>query len=188
MTMKDITRARRAGAVAALAVASALGACGSELDTPVANEDLLSMEADYVAYGMLTYVTTSGVREARIEADTAFVYEESSTAILKQMQLVFYDENGNERATVTGRDGDWNQDTNRLVARGDVVLLIHTVSSSLESPEIFYEPDLARNWSDSTHVRTMKDGPVQCGTAFESDMSFENIVIQNMRGGARRLF
>ena len=104
------------------------------------------------------------------------------------MQLTFYDDLGNERATVTGRTGDWNQETNRMVARGDVVLFIHTDSSTIESPEIFYEPDLDRIWSDSTVVRTMKDGSVQSGTAFESDMSFENIEIQNMRGGARRVF
>jgi LPS export ABC transporter protein LptC len=174
--------------VVALAAATALGACGSDLDTPVANQELLSMEADYVAYGMLTYVTTNGVREARIEADTAFVYEDSSTAILKHMTLVFYDENGVERATVKGLEGDWNQDTNRMVARGEVELFIHTDSSTIESPEIYYEPELDRIWSDSTTVRTLKDGTVQSGTAFESDMSFENVVIENMRGGARRIF
>ena len=95
---------------------------------------------------------------------------------------------GNERATVTGLEGDWNQETNRMVARGDVVLFIHTDSSTIQSPEIFYEPDIDKIWSDSSVVRTMQDGSVQSGTAFESDMSFENVVIQNMRGGARRIF
>ncbi len=188
MTKLERMPERRLGALVALTVASTLGACGSELDTPVANQELLSMEADYVAYGMLTYVTANGVREARIEADTAFVYEDSSTAILKQMTLVFYDENGNERATVTGLEGDWNQETNRMVARGEVVLFVHTDSSRIESPEIFYEPDIDKVWSDSTTVRTLRDGTVQSGTAFESDMSFENVSIANLRGGARRIF
>jgi hypothetical protein len=34
----------------------------------------------------------------------------------------------------------------------------------------------------------MQDGSVQSGTAFESDMSFENLRIENMRGGTRRIF
>lgn len=186
MTNRTTGRVRRAGL--ALAVASVAAACGTDLDTPVANEELQSMSADYVAFGMTTYVTAKGVREAQIEADTAYIYETESTAELRQMQLTFYDELGNERATVTGRSGDWNQETNRMVARGDVVLFIHTDSSTIESPEIFYEPDLDRIWSDSTVVRTMKDGSVQSGTAFESDMSFENIEIENMRGGTRRIF
>ena len=188
MTNTESMRASRSGALVALAAALAVGACGSELDTPVANQDLLSMEADYVAYGMLTYVTAAGVREARIEADTAYIYEDSSTAILQQMTLVFYDENGVERATVKGEDGNWNQETNRMVARGNVVLFIHTDSSTIESAEIFYEPDVDRIWSDSATVRTMKDGTVQSGTAFESDMSFENLTIANMTGGTRRIF
>ena len=37
-------------------------------------------------------------------------------------------------------------------------------------------------------VRTMADGSAVTGTAFESDIAFENIRIQNMRGGARRIF
>ncbi len=185
MTIRTTGPAR--GAALALALVGA-AACGTDLDTPVANQDLLSLEADYVAFGMTTYVTARGVREAQIEADTAYIYEDESTALLKQMSLVFYDEFGNERATVTGLEGDWNQETNRMVARGDVVLFIHTDSSTIQSPEIFYEPDIDKIWSDSSVVRTMQDGSVQSGTAFESDMSFENVVIQNMRGGARRIF
>jgi LPS export ABC transporter protein LptC len=146
------------------------------------------MDADYVAYGMVSFVTTNGVREGRIEADTAYVYEETSNAILKHMKIVFYDENGNERATVTGADGDWNRETDRMVARGDVVLLIAEDSSTIKSQEIYYDPTLEKIWSDSATVRTMKDGSVTSGTAFESDMTFENITIANMRGGARRVF
>jgi LPS export ABC transporter protein LptC len=177
----------RTAMLAALATATA-GACSTEIQTPVATGDLQAMEADYVAYGMVSFVTANGVREGRIEADTAYVYEESTSAILKTMHLVFYDELGNERATVTGTDGDWNMETNRMVARGDVVLLVHADSSTIESQEIYYDPGLERIWSDSTTVRTMKDGSVTSGTAFESDMSFENLTIANMRGGARRVF
>lgn len=175
--------------LAALAIAlTTSAACSNELSTPVANPDLQAMEADYVAYGMVSFVTASGVREGRVEADTAYVYEESSTAMLRQMSIVFYDEQGNENATVTGAFGDWNRETNRMVARGDVVLLIHGDSSRIESAELFYDPGLEKIWSDSLTTRIMPDGSVTTGTAFESDMAFENITIANMRGGARRVF
>ena len=188
MTKKMDAHLRVARVLTAVCAAGALAACGGDTSTPVASSELQSMEADYVAYGMLAYVTAAGVREARIEADTAFIFEEESNAVLHQMRLVFYDEQGGERATVTGTEGDWNRESNRMVARGNVVLFIHTDSSTIESPEIFYEPDIDRIWSDSTTVRTMKDGSVQTGTAFESDMSFENLTIQNMRGSTRRVF
>lgn len=171
-----------------LLVAGAMGACEQDLSTPVADTELRSMEASWVAYGMASFVTSEGVREARIEADTAFIFEDTGLANLHQMQIVFYDELGRPRATVTGQRGEWNRETDRMVARGEVDLFIHADSSTLESQEIFYDPQIDRIWSDSATVRTAKDGTVTSGTAFESDMSFERIRIENARGGARRIF
>lgn len=185
MTERAGSRARVALTGVILAMTAA---CSRDIATPVANNDLQSMEADYVAYGMVSFVTASGVREGRVEADTAYVYEESSTAALRQMKIVFYDQAGSENATVTGLTGDWNRETNRMVARGDVVLIVHSDSSRIESAEIFYDPALEKIWSDSLTTRILKDGTVTSGTAFESDMAFENITIANMRGGARRVF
>ncbi len=186
-TLSPVHSKSRLLAIGILAVGS-LTACSREISTPVADSELQAMEADYVAFGMVSFATTNGIREARIEADTAFIYEQTANAILKQMNIIFYDESGNERATVSGLSGDWNQETNRMVARGDVVLLIHSDSSTIESPEIYYDPGLEKIWSDSATVRSMKDGSVTSGSAFESDMSFENLTIRDMRGGARRVF
>lgn len=181
-------RSTARGTAAVLAVVGLLTACSRDISTPVATQDLQSMDADYVAFGMVSFVTTSGVREGRIEADTAYIYEDDESAVLHRMRVIFYDESGRERATVTGLTGDWNRATDQMVARGNVELFIHADSSRLESPEIHYDPQLDRIWSDSTTVRTTKDGVVSTGTAFESDLSFENITIENMRGGARRVF
>ena len=104
------------------------------------------------------------------------------------MEIVFYDEDGRDRATVTGRSGEWSWDTDRMVARGDVVLIVHADQSRLESQEIYYDPDLDRIWSDSATVQTLEDGTVTSGSSFESDMSFENVVIRDPRGGSRRIF
>lgn len=173
---------------ALIALTGAVVGCSEELNVPVADEALQSMEASYVAFGMVSFITANGVREGRIEADTAYIFEETGLANLHQMEIDFYDETGRERATVTGRSGEWNRETDRMVARGDVVLLVHADSSRIESAEIFYDPSLNRVWSDSSTVRTMRDGTVTSGSAFESDMSFENIRIENARGGIRRVF
>lgn len=171
-----------------LTAAVALGACGDDLNTLVADEQLQSMEADYVAFGMVSFVTANGIREGRVEADTAYIFEDTGLANLHQMNIVFFDETGRERATVEGVSGEWNRETNRMVARGDVELLVHQDSSTIETQELFYDPGLDRIWSDSATVRTLSDGTVTSGTAFESDMSFENIRIENARGGIRRVF
>lgn len=185
MTRRQRPPARRAG-TAVLAAAATLGACDPELSTPVADQTLQTMESDYVAFGMVSYLTQNGLRTGRIDADTAYVYEQTAIAVLKQMEIIFYDEVGGERATVTGRDGEWGTETNRMVARGDVLLLIHEDSSTIESAEIYYDQDLERIWSDSTTIRRFNDGSVFSGSSFESDMEFENIRIANMRGGLPR--
>lgn len=173
---------------ALLTVVAGLAGCSREISTPVADQDLLSLEADAVVFGMSSFITTSGVREGRIEADTAYVYDDEESAQLRQMKVIFYDENGRERATVTGRTGDWNRATDRMIARGDVELFVHQDSSRIESAEIHYDPSIGRIWSDSASVRTDKDGAVTTGSSFETDLTFENIIIHDMRGGARRIF
>lgn len=182
-----VTRTRCYRALMALVLCGS-AACSTEINTPLAGDDIQAMAADYVVFGMVSFITTEGVRSGRVQADTAYIFEDTSSADLHQMQIVFYDEEGRESATVTGTSGEWSPESDRMVARGEVVLLIHADSSTIESPEIHYDAGLDKIWSDSTTVRTMADGSVVTGTAFESDIAFENIRIQNMRGGTRRIF
>ena len=114
------------------------------------------------------------------------MFEDSASAHLRGMEIVFYDEDGRERATVTGKTGVWSWDTDRMVARGDVVLTVQADGSMLESQEIYYDPDLDRIWSDSATVQTLEDGTVTSGSSFESDMSFENVVIRDPRRRCQR--
>jgi LPS export ABC transporter protein LptC len=163
-------------------------ACGDEIQTPLADAETQSIEADNVLFGMVSFMTASGVREGRVSADTAYLYADSSMASLRQMQIVFYGEDGRPSATVTGVHGEYSPESDRMVARGDVVLEIHSDSSRIESQEIHYNPEIDKIWSDSATVRTSADGSITSGSSFESDMSFENILIRDMRGGARRVF
>jgi LPS export ABC transporter protein LptC len=183
-----ITVGSRRPALATALCLGVLAACEQPMNTPVADEDIRGMDADNIVFGMTSYMTASGVREGRIRADTAYTYEESATAELLGMEIVFYDDEGRERATVDGLRGRWSQDTDVMSAFGDVVLLVHSDSSRLESQEIHYDPSRDLIWSDSATVRIMRDGTVTRGSSFESDMSFENIVVRDPRGGARRIF
>ena len=173
--------------LASALAAIAFGACESEQTAVAANEFMEGIDAP-VVFGMVSYLTTNGVREGRVQADTAFTYADSTKVDLRVMTVTFYDESGRERATVRGRTGEWNQDTDRMVARGDVELLVHTDSSMLRSQEIYYDPESDRIWSDSATVRTLADGTVTSGSAFESDIEFTNVRILNVRGDAGRIF
>lgn len=182
-------RPGRAPRAALLAVAVLLGtACQGEVIEPGgATSEMEALDAPII-FGMVAYMTSAGVREGRVQADTAYTYADSMHVDLRGMTAVFFDENGNERATVTGREGEWDQESDRMIARGDVVLLVHTDGSRIESAEINYDPSIDRVWSDSATVRTLADGTVQSGTAFESDIDFTNVTVRNVRGGTGRIF
>jgi LPS export ABC transporter protein LptC len=133
-------------------------------------------------------MSASGVREGRIQADTAYTFADSSKVDLRRLTAVFFDENGNERATVTGRQGEWDQQSDHMFARGDVVLLVHSDGSKIESSELNYDPSIDRVWSDSATVRTLADGTVTRGSAFESDIDFENVDVRDPRGAVENVF
>jgi LPS export ABC transporter protein LptC len=164
-----------------------LAACQEETIPVVATEFMEGIDAP-VVFGMVSYITTNGVREGRVQADTAFTYADSAKVDLRNMTVLFYDPEGRDDATVTGRTGEWNQETDRMVARGDVVLFVFSDSSTIRSQEIHYDPNIDRIWSDSASVRTMKDGTETRGSAFESDIEFTNVRILNVRGDAGRIF
>ena len=186
--MHDRRRQGRAGRWTLAAALALSTACAAEADGPGgATSDMEALDSPIV-FGMVAYMTASGVREGRVQADTAYTYADSVKVDLRGMTAVFFDENGNERATVTGREGEWDQESDRMLARGDVVLLVHTDGSKIESAEINYDPSIDRVWSDSATVRTLSDGTVQSGTAFESDIDFTNVTVRNVRGGTGRIF
>jgi len=162
--------------------------CSAEVGGPGgATREMEALESPIV-FGMVAFMTSSGVREGRIEADTAYTYADSVKVDLRGMTATFFDENGNDRATVTGREGEWDQESDRMIARGDVVLLVHTDGSRIESAEINYDPSIDRVWSDSATVRTLSNGTVQSGSAFESDIEFTNVTVRDVRGSAGRIF
>ena len=165
---------------------AAVTACSPATETPVADAELLELQADNVIYGMTSYITVDGVREGEIEADTAFMFVDSALVDLRGMRIVFHNENGRARATVTGRTGTWDQTVNIMVARGDVLLILNLDGREIRTEELHYDAYNERIWSDSATTQTLPDGTVTRGTAFESGLTFENIRIENIRGGGAR--
>jgi LPS export ABC transporter protein LptC len=177
----------RIGVAGLLAGVLLLGGCGSQEDTPVVSPDLMEMDADGVMYGMRSTITVDGVREGMVVADTAYFYEDSANVELRQLSLTVYTEEGRERALVTAELGWLNLDTNEMTARGNAVLTVRTDGRIIESPELHYDPNQDRIWSDSATVQRL-DGTVSEGSSFESNLDFTNVRIRNMRtrGGAVR--
>jgi LPS export ABC transporter protein LptC len=171
---------------ATLTLLASLAACEEQTNGAVVSPELLEMGADQVVFGMSSFMTSSGIRQGRVEADTAYMYADSAKAKLRQMRIIFYDENGAARATVTGTSGEWDRNTDRMRALGDVLLIVHADERRIESAEIVYDPQRAEIWSDSATVQTLANGRVTLGSSFRSDMEFRNVQIQNIRGAVGR--
>ncbi len=159
-----------------------LAACDGPTSTPIASNELQGIQADLIDYGMMSYITHAGIREGRVQADTAYFYNDSSSLQLRGMHVVFYNDDGRERAAVVAEGGEMDQKTQSMIARGHVVLTIQGDGRKIESPELNYDPERDRIWSDSVTVLTYPDGRVTRGTAFDSDLEFKNVKIANPTG------
>lgn len=174
------TAGRRGLHVTAILSVVLVAACGEEGETPVVAEDLARMDADNVIYGMEQVLTNDGIREGVVLADTAYFYRDSSAVHLRSLEMFIYDEDGFERARIEASRGRLEGDTRSMVARGDVVLRIPAEDRRIETAELHYSSGQDRIWSDSATVM-IQAGDVSCGTAFESDLEFTNVVIEEAR-------
>ena len=150
--------------------------CTQEDTTPIAAPELLESGADHVMFGLVQQVSVNGIREGRVEADTAFAYPDSSLYSLRNPILVLYNEQGAERARVIAKRGRFNYATKEMVARGDVVLTIPEGNKRVETEELNYDPNGDRIWSDSLTVMR-EQGTVSEGMGFSSDLDFRRLQV-----------
>ncbi len=165
-----------------LAAGLLLAACTDSSPRMVVDPDLEAIEADYIIFGLTDYLSRLGIREAIVEADTAFVFSDSTVVLLRgNVRLTaFHEELGTEKAVVTSDRGRLDTSTNELLAEGNAVLLIQADGRRIESYELRYIPDDDRIRSDSATVMYNGDAIME-GTSFTSDLNFERVVIQNAR-------
>ncbi len=169
--------------------ASAMAACGSENQGPVAGEDLAHMEADQIATGIEHYITRDGLRQALLRADTGYFYEDSAQVHLAVVHLTLFQSGGEESANLTAETGELNQRTEAAVARRNVVLI--TVDGRrIETEELHYDPRQRRIWSDSATV-LIEEGSRLQGTSFNANLDAQgqlrDLVLHQPRGRAQNV-
>lgn len=166
-------------------------ACQEELPNPVVDQAFQEVMADQVVYGMLSQLTTDGVRTGTVRSDSAYVFEDSSVNHLFGVEMELYAEGGATRARLTSATGVMHQRSEELIARGGVILRVLDQNVIVETEELRYDPHSERISSDSAST-FRRDGQVQRGTCFRSDLEFTNwSVCQPVgdivgRGGAPR--
>lgn len=157
----------------------ALVGCGGAEQSPTAGAGFQKLESDQVIFGFQQHVTQAGVRQAILRGDTAFIYEDSSLAKVRKVDLVLYNEQGKVNATLKSKAGRLNTYTQQMVASGNVVLITQD-GRQIETEELHYDPNTHRVWST---VRTTQrhQGGVLTGTGFEADDKFNNVRVTGAR-------
>lgn len=160
--------------------AAGLGACREDAVRPPLTASAAD-SADQVLEGMEHFITNDGVRRTRVLADTAYLYEATQLARLKQVRVTFYDATGNETSTVVGDSGLYQTRDGSMSAWGHVVATTPD-KRVLKSEELKYDSRRQKISSDKPFVYD-RPGERMTGDAFTSDPDFKNIQAVRPKGG-----
>lgn len=163
-----------------------LAGCGGNGAKTVVAENSVDMVADRVLYGTRFNTTVDGIRRAVQMSDSMYVYEDSTTAQLYGVRLMMYDTLGKRTADLRSQRGVYNQRTQKMIARGTVVLILAD-GRKVETDELNYDPEAHRIWSDVPTKMTAPDGSVSSYQTFSTDDEFRNPQGTGMRGKVQGL-
>jgi LPS export ABC transporter protein LptC len=162
-------------AVALLGAVAAL-ACGSDKkQPPVATHSPLADSADQVMYGARFNLTDEGVSRAHLVSDTAYFFDDNTRIELEKVNITFFTVTGLKDAVLTSRRGTYNNRTNNMIARQNVVVVSED-GRRLTSEELKYNQQTNQISSDSAFVMTEPDRRLE-GIGFRSDPNMRNIQI-----------
>lgn len=162
-----------------VACLSALTGCGDSGEPPLVAEDVLSLneEANQVVFGLEHWVTSEGIRRARVEADTAFFIEDRAQVELRVMRVVFFDVAGDTTSILTSERGTYYWNTQDMVAEQDVVVVNPRDGSRIETTVLNYNRAEDRIWGDQPAKMWRSDGTVLEGTSFETNSRMDDVIV-----------
>lgn len=165
----------RLAAFAALAAAACLNAADDTAGT-----EFEEASADDVMYVVSHNMSKDGIREARLEADSMLMWNDSTHSWVMRMTLRVYDERGGQRATITADRGRFDMATNELMAVGNAVLSIPGQDREIRTEVLNVSQDSDRVWSDVTVVMREAGCEIE-GDRLESDISFNQVKLWGTR-------
>lgn len=168
-------------ALMALPIVAAL-ACSEGTAPPPISRSPLADSADQLMFGIETLLTDRGVLNARLEADTAFFFDENTRIELRGVHLTFYTRTGERNSVLTSREGTYNMRQSKMEARGNVVVVSED-GRRLTSEQLRYDQTRDEISSDSAFVLTEPDRRIQ-GIGFTSDPNMDNVRVHRLLEGS----
>ncbi len=161
------------------AVAVAAPGCQEKGVTPPVTQTAAD-SADQILFGLMHYVTEDGVKRSLVEADTAYLFDQTQTAELKKVKVTFYTENGAVSSVLTANEGTYFQQAGGMTARGNVVGTSPD-GRTLRTSELRYDANSKKVSTDKAFT-FLRNGNQLQGDGFTSDVDFSSIVVDRPRG------
>ncbi len=136
--------------------------------------------ADQLMIRMNFNLTNEGVRSAYVEAESAFVYENSGHTDLKKVKVTFFTPSGVQTSILTADSGWYRMRSGAMEGRGNVVI-VRTDGARLTTSLIKYDQSKNQVTTDQPYVADQGDRHFT-GTGFVSDPTFSNVVSQGVKG------
>lgn len=111
--------------------------------------------------------TDQGTPQWTLYAQYAGTYSARNTIVARGIRVDFFDERGKKNSTLTSREGDINQLTRNMTARGNVVL--QNIDGTRMTTEHLQFLNQQQKIVTDDFVRVQRAGDVLTGVGFESD-------------------
>ena len=111
--------------------------------------------------------TDLGAIQWKMYARSAATYRARNTVVARGLRIDFFDEQGKRASTLTAREGEMNDMTHDMTARGEVVIQT-TEGTRMTTDQIQFLNKRQRIQTES-FVRVDRRGDVLTGWGFESD-------------------
>jgi len=111
--------------------------------------------------------TDEGAPQWKMYARSAATYRARNLVIARGLRIDFFDDKGQRSSTLTSREGEMNDMTHDMTARGDVVIQT-TEGTRMTTDHLQFRNKIQRIQTDS-FVRVDRRGDVLTGYGFESD-------------------
>jgi LPS export ABC transporter protein LptC len=171
---------RLALATLCAAVLASVACTGDDATIPTTAKGAAD-SADQIMFGVEHYLTTAGIQQANLTADTAYLFNEGSRIELRGVKVEFFSKTGTPTGTLTAREGTYRQRGGNMEARGDVVL-VGEDGRRLTTEQLAYDQRANRISTDSAWVMTQANGDVGRGVGFVTDPQLTTFRCGNCSG------
>lgn len=160
-----------------------MAACGSETNTPTADDSAFVLPADQLMLNAQQSLTSNGIRRSEVEADTILSFEESRRHEFRKVKVNFFEDNGQTSGTLTALSAEYDVRSSVFIARGNVVLVTPSPKGgdrTLTTDELFFDVANDKIWSDRAFT-LLEGAQSTSGSTFRSDSKFRTWEVTGAR-------